>query len=384
MKLSSLSFLCLTLLLYHMPLSLAKGKGGGFGKGWRSKATNRGTNTGHKNNQGSQGGAPKQSGQNTQAGHPSQSGGYPKQQGGGYYKHQPGSPYGGGYGGQGGYRSGHINPNPNNKILSPGYGGSIGYGGYGAGGGSPFSRVVHAQGYGPSDKSRNFGRTAVAAAAGGAVAGMAVGYGIGRYPRPHFQLHSRQEEQHYNHYMHRKYGLQSTDTNDYSRDYKYSQPPQTYDDYMDACMKRNDLLSTESQKTKNKATAVTKTTTSTVVTSASDVGSNTTETNGSNPLADARLTPSARKQPKAPPAPGSSAEDDDDDDDTVSIVEIGYPSLIEQMKVRKCLELYMINSEKYLKRVIGGAPGLTMGFQGLLVVVTSTVMMLLNSNIIAA
>ncbi|GLD54211.1 LETM1 domain-containing protein LETM2, mitochondrial [Lates japonicus] len=157
----------------------------------------------------------------------------------------------GGYGSYGGYPGGYMNYNPNNKIPSPHYGSSFGYGGYGAGGGSPFSRSVQEMGVYPKEKSRGFGRSAVMAAAGGAVAGMALGYGLGRFPRPHFDFHSPQEEYYYNHYMYRRYGVKSTDTNDYSRDYVYSKPPETYDSYMDSCMKRKDLLPVENRKPEN-------------------------------------------------------------------------------------------------------------------------------------
>ncbi|XP_040899264.1 uncharacterized protein LOC121185257 [Toxotes jaculatrix] len=399
MKLNSLSVLCLSLLLFHTRSSLAK-KGGGFGKGFSSKkipTSNRGsthtnTNTGRKTNQGSssKGGYPKQPGQSNQGGYPPQSGrpgypgGYPRQ-GGGYHNQYSarGSPFGGGYGSYGGYPGGYINHNPNNKVLSPHYGGSFGYGGYGVRGGSPFSQSVQSMGMYPQDKSRGFGRSAVMAAAGGAVAGMALGYGLGRFPRPHFHFHSPQEEYYYNHYMYRKYGVKSTDSNDYSRDYVYSQPPKTYDSYMDACMKRTDLLPAENRNPQNKPA-----TTATVVTSVRDTGtgSNSAETNSipaENSLTSAASTPRSLNQPEANPVPpASQAVSDAEDDDTVSIVEIGYPALIEQLKARRCLELYIVDSEMYLKKVTGRGQGLEMGLQGFLAVVTSMILMLLNSNML--
>ncbi|XP_035513635.1 pH-response regulator protein palI/RIM9-like [Morone saxatilis] len=398
--------LCLSLLAFYTHFSLAKRSGGGgFGKSFGSKKTstsNRGsTNTGHKNNQGSssQGGYPKQPVHPNQGGHPPQSGrpgypgSYPQQPGRGVYHNQypaQGSPYGGyggqggygGYGGQGSYGGGYINKNPNNNILSPRYGGSFGYGGHGVGGGSPFSRSVQANGMYPSDKSRGFGRSAVMAAAGGAMAGMALGYGLGRFPRPHFNFHSPQEEYYYNNYMYRKYGVKSTDTNDYSRDYTYSPPPATYDSYMDSCMKRTDLLPAENRQPNNKPAA----TTTTAAAPDTGNGSNATETNSTAPS-----TPRPVNESKANPGPPASQvlreTATDDDDDTVSIVEIGYPALIDQLKVRRCLELYMVYSEKYLKKKkepkpSNGAQGLQMGPQGLLAVVTSTIVMLLNSNML--
>ncbi|CAB1446293.1 unnamed protein product [Pleuronectes platessa] len=361
MKLNPLSVLGLLLILFHTHSSLAKRGGGSFGKGFSAKklpSWNRGnTNTGSKNNPGSnsRGGYPKQPGQTNQGGRPAYPGSYPRQQGGvGYPAH--GSPYGRGYGGHGGYPGGYINQNPNNKILSPHYGGSFGYGGHGGRGGSPFSHSVRGMGVYPQDRSRGFGRSAAMAAAGGAMAGMALGYGLGRFPRPHFPFHNPQEEYYYNHYMYRRYGVRSTDTNDYGRDYRYSQPPQTYDSYMVSCMNRSDILPGKNRKPELNPAA---TTTAAVVSSAPD-------------------TPEARPGPPASPA----VSDDEEEDDTVSIMEIGYPALIQQLKARRCLELYMVYSERYMKRETGGAEGLEMGYRGSLALVTSALLMLLNSNLL--
>ncbi|XP_035495395.1 uncharacterized protein LOC118313749 [Scophthalmus maximus] len=366
-----------------------------------------------------QGGYPQQPGNQpfrpwsypNQGGYPA--GGYPA---GGYPV--GGYPYGGygGYGGHGGYPGGYYNYNPHNNIMSPRYGGSYGYGGYGGGGGSPFSHSVQAMGVFPQDKSRGFGRGAVMAAAGGAMAGMALGYGLGRFPRPPFHFHSPQEEYYYNHYMYRKYGVKSTDTNDYGRDYRYVQPTLTYDRYMDSCMKRTDLLPVVNQKSKNKPAATTTTTTATTTTTtttsitttttaapSTGIGSNTTRSNGTATENSSTSAPSTRRplnESEAGPSPPASQairraatddgddgdDDDDDDDDTVSIVEIGYPALIRQMKVRRCLELYMVYSEKYLNKrkepsPNDGALGLEMlGLRRFLSVITSIVLALLNSN----
>lgn len=232
------------------------------------------------------------------------------------------------------------------------------------------------------------------AAAGGAMAGMALGYGLGRFPRPHFNFHSPQEEYYYNHYMYKKYGIKSTDTNDYGRDYSYSKPPQNYDNYMDNCMKRRDLLPAENQQPNSKPAATNKTTT-TAVPSAPGSGSNTTESNStaaSNSSTSAPSTPQPQNQTGASPEPPASQAlgkpaTDDDDDDTVSIVEIGYPALINQLKVRRCLALYMVYSEKYLKKntepsARDGVSRLEVSSRGLLAVVTSTILMLLNNNML--
>lgn len=154
-------------------------------------------------------------------------------------------------------------------------------------GGSPFSQSVQRMGYKP--QSSGFAKKAIMAAGVGAVAGMAVGYGLGRFPRPHFSFRNPEEEYYYNNYMYRRYGVKSTDEKDYGRDFVYKPPPraETYDAYMDKCMNRTDLLKDQG---KGKG-----------------------------------------------------------DDDTVSIEEIGYPMLIEQMKARKCVELYMEYSAKFLQ-----------------------------------
>uniref|UniRef100_A0A1A7WM82 Prion protein b n=1 Tax=Iconisemion striatum TaxID=60296 RepID=A0A1A7WM82_9TELE len=234
-------------------------------------------------------------------------GGNPNQypaRGGGYPYQNPGYPVrtgntGAGWGAPGanpgGYPGGGIggypNWNPNNKILSPRFGGGgYGYGGNGMGG-SPFSHSVQSMGYQP--KSTGFAKKAMLAAGVGAVAGMAVGYGLGRFPRPHFNFRSPEEEYYYNNYMYRRYGTKSTDEKDYGRDYEYKPPPraESYEDFMKRCM-------------------------------------NSTEASSSS-------------------TPKSGAEEDDDD--TVSIEEIGYPALIDQVKSRRCVEKYMAYSEQFLQ-----------------------------------
>ena len=214
------------------------------------------------------------------------------------------------------------------------------------------------------------------AATGGAVAGMALGYGLGRFPRPHFDFRSRHEEYYYNHYMYKKYGSKSNDTNDYSR-YTYSKPPESYYEFMDSCMKTPDLRPVKNCQSAKKTAATTKTTASD-----NDTESNTTESNSTaagNSSSPAPSTPHTLNQP----VPGKTTDDDcDDDDDTVSIVEIGYPELINQMKVKKCVERYMAYSHQFLMRMTGGVQGLEMGSQGLLAVVTSTILMLMNSNML--
>uniref|UniRef100_A0A3B5L0N2 Uncharacterized protein n=1 Tax=Xiphophorus couchianus TaxID=32473 RepID=A0A3B5L0N2_9TELE len=350
---------------------------------------------------------------------------YPNQHGGspyhGSYPHYPQYPaghypapgYGGGYGN---YPGSYINHNPNNRILSPHYGGSFGYGGYGGGGGSPFSHSVQKMGFAPSDQSKGFGRSAAMAAAGGAMTGMALGYGLGKFPHPNFHFLNPHQEYYYNYYMYKRYGRKSSDRDDYSRDYKFNQPPEEFDKFMASCMKRTDLLPGENQRSETKPLTTTTTTTTTSatntatttrsnITAAGNVSFTANSTN--NPLnksdridlsAESQKplskptsrTPSRASTPltnnttntTTPSSPSSQESSSAEDDDTVSIVEIGYPALIEQLKVRKCLERYMVNSDQYLVRQNGGAQALTLGLPGVLSAAFATTLMIINSNII--
>ncbi|KAJ7987181.1 hypothetical protein DPEC_G00336090 [Dallia pectoralis] len=259
------------------------------------------------------------------AGNPNQypaGGGFPNQQYPGGYPVRGGNT-GQGFGQAGGYPGGGMgggyqpNWNPNNQILSPRYGHGGGYGGMG--GGSPFSRSVQGMGYNPSSQSKGFAKKALMAAGVGAVAGMAIGYGLGRFPRPNFNFRSPQEEQNYNNYMYKKYGERSTDENDYGRDYTYKVPPETlsYDSFMDACMKRNDPLQDQD---------------------------NTPDKPRNN------LQGADSQNMHITPEVGNSnqAGKEEDDGPTVSIEEIGYPALVEQLKNRKCVEQYLYQSEQFL------------------------------------
>lgn len=383
MKLILLSVLCLSLLLSHINFSFALKK---KSKSPSRDSTSTKTNSGHRNDKGStsHGGRPNP----PQSGRPGNTGGYPHRPGdGGYYNQNPASH--GGYGGR------YMNRNPANRIASPHYSSDFGYGGYGAGGGSPFSRSVYAMGVYPSDKSRSFGGIAVAAA-GGALAGTAVGYGLGSAPHPQFELRSPQEEYYYKQYMRKKSTTQNTGStatktsrqdsssdppkeNSYSdppRETSYSGPPQSYDTFMESCMKQTE---NQSKQPNNKSTA-TPTTTQAAAPSASDNSTGSNNTAADNSSTSALSTPHHANQPKTNPVSPASQNLTNDDDDTVSIEEIGYPALIKQQNLRRCLEMYMGNID-YL-RTKGGVQGLEMGSQKLLTVVTSTILMLVNSNML--
>lgn len=181
-------------------------------------------------------------------------------------------------------------------------------------------------GHSPSVSSQGFAKKAMMAAGVGAVAGMAIGYGLGRFPRPHFNFRNPEEEHYYNNYMYNRYGTQSTDQNDFGRDYAYKPPPRakSYDTFMGECMNGTDI----------------------------------------------------RK------------EQAEDDDDTVSIEEIGYPALVEQQKSRRCVERYMEYSARFLQketaeqRSAGSQPSRSDPLSQHLVQLLTTGFMLLSSTLL--
>lgn len=410
MKLSLLSALSLSLLLFDAHFSLGR-KSGKSSSSKTSTSSNSGktqtsTKTDSRNHQGSvsEDGYPKQHGPPGQGGNTLGGGGYGHGgYGGGYGSHggYGHGGYGGGYGGHGygGYGSGGYRPGNGgsdvggvgsygdgytnqNRILSPHYGNSFGYGGRGGRGGSPFYRKVKAVGVSPSDKSKGFGRTAAMAASGGVVAKMAVDYGLGRFPRPPFQFQSPEEEYYYNHYMYTIYGVKSTDANDYSRDYSYSHPLENYERHMNTCVKTIELLPEDNHQKSNKPALHLSTRLLLVSNNDTD---NKTAANSSSSLSTPNHPSQTEAKPVSPtsqiPSGAAAAAAVERDDDAVSIVETGYPALIKMIKVRKCLKIYIVNSEKYLE-AIGGAQRLEPGCQMALAAVTSALLMLLNSSML--
>ncbi|XP_055064677.2 prion protein b [Misgurnus anguillicaudatus] len=221
---------------------------------------------------------------------------------------------------------GYPNWNPNNKILSPHYGGMFGAGRVDTGG-SPFSQSVQSMGYRPSVESKGFGKQAKVAAGSGMLTGMAVGYGVGEFPRPNLQFSSPQEEYYYNNYMYKRHGMGSGKENYNPGKYATSllNQAQSYDQYMDRCTKRTDLF--REQDTLHSA----------------DHSSIQID----EPLADQTNTSSpATNNSHLIPA-GSLL---DENEDNVSILKIGYPALIEQMKAKKCVELYLVYIDDFLEK----------------------------------
>lgn len=394
MKWNSLCVLCLFLLLFHPHFSSAKAGSKSRGSTPVHKTPSRTSISNNGNSKPPSQAKPAsnhpQSGKhrNTDR-HPNQ----PWQ--GGHRNQDPArrSPYGGcggGYGSHSGYGGGcgsygrrHMNRNPANRITSPHYDQRAGYGGYNVGGGSPFSQSVQEMGMFPSDKSRGFGRSAAVAAAGGAVGGMAMGYGLGRIQQPHFHFNSPQEEYYYKHYIYKKQRTKSTKSTETkvsnSKDYTYSEPPITYDNYMDSCIWNIEFQQRKIIEQNNPATTTTTTTTTTTVTPVTTSGPlNVTGSNDTNSSTSSTSTSSPLNKSEAKPMAPNLSKTSSDSDDTVSIVEIGYPALIYQHNVKTCLEKYIAYSEDYNR----GVPGVGTGSKGLLALCTSVTVMLLNSNML--
>lgn len=360
-------------------------------------------------------------------------------------------PGGTGVGGAAGasYPQGNPYPywNPNNKIMSPGYGGSYGYGSRGYGGyggygqgGSPFAHSVQNMGYNPSVQSKGFGRQAVLAAGAGAVAGMALGYGLGSFPRPHFHFHSPQEEYYYNHYMYRRYGSSysgrpqeggggaggagQAGTGGEGQGgpggnpppVLLKPPPQGYDTFMDSCMKRNDLLRSKrslrvrraeeaqevalAQQASEMSTAAPANSepSGNVTTGAAPQSQNSTDGSPVTPSSNVTVVKEDNRQEAAAETPAEEEKKVEAEEEVVSIMEIGYPALIEQLKARKCIELYMVYTERiaqqqqeelqkqvgergnddYRGQARGGGEKLGAHNQGTMLLLSSTVSVLLS------
>lgn len=135
-------------------------------------------------------------------------------------------------------------------------------------------------------------------------------------------------------------------------------PPQSYDSFMDKCVKRTDLLREKPEGRSRRSTDF-------VEAQAAEIGDDPTgaqeNTTNNNSTAERDTSGSSlfvtSKPPETPTQPQKhtqerKAEAEDDDDDTVSIMEIGYPALIEQMKARRCVELYMVYAEQHAEKQV--------------------------------
>ncbi|KAK7117216.1 hypothetical protein R3I94_022695 [Phoxinus phoxinus] len=270
--------------------------------------------------------------------------------------------------------------------MSPGYGAGS-YGGYGQGGRSPFAQSVQGMGMAPNSNSRGFGKQAIMAAGVGAVAGMALGYGLGSFPRPRFNFHNPQEEYYYNNYMYKRYGQTPPGSNvngspnsqggkpgeagsisagqGNGNPYEIFQnpPPESYEKYMDKCIKRTDLFREKPEERPRRSIDFFEVKAAEVEDGPNGAQENATSNNSTAERAGTDAPsfiisnpPEISSQPEKQIQEGE-AEASDDDDDTVSIMEIGYPVLIEQMKARRCVEMYMVYAEQHAEKQVQDRSG---------------------------
>ncbi|XP_065146600.1 prion protein b [Paramisgurnus dabryanus] len=226
----------------------------------------------------------------------------------------------------------YPNWNPNNKILSPHYGGMFGPGRVDTGG-SPFSRSVQSMGYHPSVESKGFGKQAKLAADSGALTGMAVGYGVGQFPRPNLKFKSPKEEYYYNNYMYKRHGMGSGKEIYNPDKYEISllNQAQTYDLYMDRCTNRTDLFREQDTLDSAGHSSIQKDDPL-----AGHSGMENAYTGNGWPDQTNTSSPATNNSHLMPAGTHL-----DENEETVSILKIGYPALIEQMKAKKCVELYI-------------------------------------------
>lgn len=143
-------------------------------------------------------------------------------------------------------------------------------------------------------------------------------------------------------------------------------PPQSYDTFMDSCMKRTDLLRAkrslrrrnieEPQGDKPVALALMGPPPTTAAPANSDPSGNVTtgaapqsqNTTDGSPVTPSTNTTVAKEENRQEAAERQAEEEKkaEAEEEVVSIMEIGYPALVEQLKARKCIELYMVYTER--------------------------------------
>ncbi|KAK1154412.1 hypothetical protein AOXY_G28758 [Acipenser oxyrinchus oxyrinchus] len=265
------------------------------------------------------------------------------------------------------------------KIYGPGYNShNQGRAPWNSGGGSYFSQSVAGQGFKPSHKSKGFGKKAALAAGVGVATGMGSFPGVYRGPRLEIDFNSEEEERYYNYYMWKRYVATPFGGDSGTlMHYYFRQPAQTYEMFRDRCLKRNDLLPGKETKRAVQSPAGTDEDgpSSNINTTAADNSKNTmdilpgrnnsavnatsnppvsvspgninvTETDAKNSTGNATVNNTASEAASAT----RPAQEDKDDDDVVGVMDVGNPEMIEQMKLYRCIELYVDYTHQYLTK----------------------------------
>ncbi|MFT7817755.1 spidroin-2-like [Arapaima gigas] len=238
---------------------------------------------------------------------------------------------------------------------------------------------LQSKGYSPSIKSKSFGKKAALAAGLGGVGGMVIGKKMGRSK---FRFHNPVEERMYNDYMYHRHRAHAvgdhtlydpnplnpkwTDPsqmdpwrNESNNNRAYVPPGQSFKNFMKSCMKRTDLLKGQHDDITWQATdGVTSQGINPKVTSKQgpqeellnkSLGNEKLKTVGAG-NGSINVTSSQGEtvdilvwdNSKAP-----AADPQEDDNDTVSILEIGYPELIEQLMVQRCQEFFIVYAAQH-------------------------------------
>ncbi|MGH0130836.1 UNVERIFIED_CONTAM: hypothetical protein FKN15_033853 [Acipenser sinensis] len=261
------------------------------------------------------------------------------------------------------------------KIYGPGYNShNQGRAPWNGGGGSYFSQSVAGQGL----KSKGFGKKAALAMGLGLAAGMDSFPVVYRGPRLEIDFNSEEEERYYNYYMWKRYVATPFGGDSGTlMHYYFRQPAQTYEMFRDRCLKRNDLLpgketdravqsragtdedgprsninTTAADNSKNTMdilpgrnnSAVDATSNPPVSVSPGNI--NVTETDAKNSTGNATVNNTASEAASAT----RPAQEDKDDDDVDGVMDVGNLETIEQMKLYRCIELYVDYTHQYLTK----------------------------------
>ncbi|XP_034768299.2 uncharacterized protein LOC117966415 [Acipenser ruthenus] len=263
------------------------------------------------------------------------------------------------------------------KIYGPGYNShNQGRAPWNGGGDSYFSQSVAGQGSKPSHKSKGFGKKADLATGLGLAAGMDSFPGVYRGPRLEIDFNSEEEERYYNYYMWKRYVATPFGGDSGTlMHYYFRQPAQTYEMFRDRCLKRNDLLPGKETDRAVQSPASTDEDgpRSNINTTATDNSKNTMDIlpSRNNSAVDATSNPPVSVSPgninvtetEAKNSTGNAtvnnttseaasatrpAQEDKDDDDVDGVMDVGSLEMIEQMKLYRCIELYVDYTHQYL------------------------------------
>ncbi|MGH0191827.1 UNVERIFIED_CONTAM: hypothetical protein FKN15_077115 [Acipenser sinensis] len=186
---------------------------------------------------------------------------------------------------------------------------------------------------------------------------MAMGYGLSRTrfpgsfpgvyrgPRLEIDFNSEEEERYYNYYMWKRYVATPFGGDSGTlMHYYFRQPAQTYEMFRDRCLKRNDLLPGKETDRAVQSPAGTDEDgpRSNINTTAADNSKNTMD------ILPSRTTVSNTMSEAA--SATRPAQEDKDDDDVVGVMDVGNPEMIEQMKLYRCIELYVDYTHQYLTK----------------------------------